>query len=55
MFIAIVPIVLIVLLVGLGMFIVGGQFAALLVTANLRGRLRVRFSKSIAPWLTRHT
>ncbi len=38
-FIAIVPILLIVLLVGLGMFIVGGQFAALLVTANLRGRL----------------
>ena len=38
-FIAIVPILLIVLLVGLGMFIVGGQFAALLVTADLRERL----------------
>jgi len=38
-FIAIVPILLIVLLVGLGMFIVGGQFGALLVTADLRERL----------------
>jgi sigma-B regulation protein RsbU (phosphoserine phosphatase) len=35
-FIAIVPIVLIVLLVRLGIFIVGGQFAAFLVTSNLR-------------------
>jgi len=38
-FIAIVPILLILLLVVLGMFIVGGQFAALLVTADLRERL----------------
>jgi sigma-B regulation protein RsbU (phosphoserine phosphatase) len=38
-FIAIVPILLIVLLVGLGTFIAGGQFAALLVTAHLRERL----------------
>jgi sigma-B regulation protein RsbU (phosphoserine phosphatase) len=38
-FIAIVPILLIVLLLGLGTFIVGGQFAALLVTADLRERL----------------
>jgi len=38
-FIAIVPILLIVVLVGLGIFIVGGQFAALLVTADLRERL----------------
>jgi len=40
-FIAIVPILLIVLLVGLGIFIVGGQFAALLVTSDMRGRLSV--------------
>ena len=39
-FIAIVPILLIVLLVGLGIFIAGGQFAALLVTADLQERLR---------------
>jgi sigma-B regulation protein RsbU (phosphoserine phosphatase) len=35
-FIAFVPIALIVFLVGLGIFIVSGQFAALLVTSNLR-------------------
>jgi len=40
-FVAIVPILLIVLLVGLGIFIAGGQFAALLVTADLRERLSV--------------
>jgi len=38
LFIAFVPIVLIGLLVGLGIFIVGGQFAALLVTQELRER-----------------
>ena len=38
LFIAFVPIVLIVFLVGLGIFIIGGQFAALLVTADLRDR-----------------
>jgi sigma-B regulation protein RsbU (phosphoserine phosphatase) len=37
-FIAIVPILLIVFLVGLGVFIISGQFAALLVTSNLRER-----------------
>jgi sigma-B regulation protein RsbU (phosphoserine phosphatase) len=37
-FIAFVPILLIVFLVWLGIFIVGGQFAALLVTSNLRER-----------------
>jgi len=35
-FIALVPIVLILFLVGLGIYIVGGQFAALLVASNLR-------------------
>ena len=40
-FIAIVPILLTALLVGLGIFIVGGQFAALLVTADLHRRLSV--------------
>jgi phosphoserine phosphatase RsbU/P len=38
LFIAIVPIALIVVLVVLGVFIIGGQFAALLVTADLRDR-----------------
>jgi sigma-B regulation protein RsbU (phosphoserine phosphatase) len=37
-FIAVVPILLILLLVGLGAFIVNGQFAAFLVTTNLRRR-----------------
>jgi sigma-B regulation protein RsbU (phosphoserine phosphatase) len=37
-FIAFVPIALIVVLLWLGIFIVGGQFAALLVTSNLRER-----------------
>ena len=37
-FIAFVPIALIVFLVALGIFIVSGQFAALLVTSNLRER-----------------
>jgi sigma-B regulation protein RsbU (phosphoserine phosphatase) len=36
LFIAFVPIALIVFLVGLGIYIVGGQFAALLVASNLR-------------------
>jgi len=38
-FIAFVPVVLIVVLVWLGVFIIGGQFAALLVMSDLRGRL----------------
>jgi sigma-B regulation protein RsbU (phosphoserine phosphatase) len=40
LFIAFVPILLIVFLVGLGIFIIGGQFAAFLVASNLRERFR---------------